>query len=257
MHRFPATIRHVATLAASASVHVALAAVAGGHGATGELQQSSPRTELIVELEAAPPTVDGAEERAPRERVPPPRHTHKHSYPVPADHDSRAHDPSLRHLPVPASPVAQATTERPTEERHAEPDTHAEPVRFVLSAGSALRTHGTLATSGVQPASGSQSGDVGEILKANEVDVPATLRTSAAVVYPAEARDASIEADVPVEIVVEATGSVSAARALSKHGLGLEEAAVRAVRAYSFSPARRQGRAVRVRMRWTVRFQLR
>jgi len=40
-------------------------------------------------------------------------------------------------------------------------------------------------------------------------------------------------------------------------GYGLDEEAVRAMRAYRFSPARRDGLPVRVRMPWTVQFRLR
>jgi len=37
----------------------------------------------------------------------------------------------------------------------------------------------------------------------------------------------------------------------------IDEAALRGVRAYRFSPARRAGKALAVRMRWLMRFQLR
>ena len=47
------------------------------------------------------------------------------------------------------------------------------------------------------------------------------------------------------------------ARALTHVGYGLDEAALRAIRAYRFSPARRAGRPVPVRMRWSVQFRLR
>jgi hypothetical protein len=47
------------------------------------------------------------------------------------------------------------------------------------------------------------------------------------------------------------------ARALHEPGYGLSEAAVNAVRHYRFAAASRHGEPVRVRMRWTVTFQLR
>ena len=71
------------------------------------------------------------------------------------------------------------------------------------------------------------------------------------------ARQAEIESDFPVEIVVDSDGSVAAARAVNRVGYGLDEAALRAIREYRFSPALRAGRPVRVRMRWTVQFRLR
>jgi hypothetical protein len=52
-------------------------------------------------------------------------------------------------------------------------------------------------------------------------------------------------------------GVVVSARALGRVGYGLEEAAVRSIRGYRFEPARRTGHPVAVRMRWTMRFELR
>jgi protein TonB len=75
--------------------------------------------------------------------------------------------------------------------------------------------------------------------------------------YPATARAAEIEADVPLEIVVDARGAVVDARGRAHAGYGLDEAAARAVRAYRFAPAQRGGVPVAVRMRWTMQFRLR
>ena len=47
------------------------------------------------------------------------------------------------------------------------------------------------------------------------------------------------------------------ARAVVRAGYGLDDAAVRAIRDYRFSPAIRAGSPVAVRMRWTVQFRLR
>jgi TonB family protein len=95
------------------------------------------------------------------------------------------------------------------------------------------------------------------IFEARDVSVPARLLSSVPVRYPAQASAAEIEAEVPLEIVLDAQGVVVQARALSAVGYGLSDAAVEAVRHYRFSPALRDGHAVRVRMRWTVSFQLR
>jgi TonB family protein len=75
--------------------------------------------------------------------------------------------------------------------------------------------------------------------------------------YPRAAEAAGIESRVPLEIVVDARGNVTSARCLSHVGYGLDEAALRGIRDYRFSPARRHGRAVPVRMRWVVQFELR
>jgi protein TonB len=89
------------------------------------------------------------------------------------------------------------------------------------------------------------------------VSVPARLLSSSPLVYPPAARQAEIESDFPVEIVVDLDGRVIAARAITRAGYDLDEAALRAIRAYRFSPAMRGGQPVRVRMRWTVQFRLR
>jgi hypothetical protein len=62
-----------------------------------------------------------------------------------------------------------------------------------------------------------------------------------------------VEADVLLDLVVDGEGRVTSARPSAAEGLGLADAAVRA---YRFSPARRAGHPVRVRMRWTVAFCL-
>jgi protein TonB len=89
------------------------------------------------------------------------------------------------------------------------------------------------------------------------VDSRATLLMGASASYTSEAEAAGVEANVPLELVVDALGIVVGARALAHVGYGLEEAALRSVRAFRFSPARRAGKALAVRMRWVMRFQLR
>jgi TonB family protein len=74
--------------------------------------------------------------------------------------------------------------------------------------------------------------------------------------YPPAARAAAVEADLPLELVVDARGTVVDARLLRHAGYGLDEAALHAVRAYRFIPAQRAGRGVSVRMRWVVNFRL-
>jgi protein TonB len=90
----------------------------------------------------------------------------------------------------------------------------------------------------------------------NLVSTPARLVSRAPLAYPPAARAAQIETDVRVEIIVDAAGRVVSARPLTDTGYGLDDAAVRAVRGYRFSPATKDGRAVAVRMRWTVQFRL-
>ena len=89
------------------------------------------------------------------------------------------------------------------------------------------------------------------------VDAPAKLLRGAPPSYTAAAESAGIEAEVPLEVVIDASGSVQTARPLTHVGYGLDEAAISAVRHYRFAPARRANKLVAVRMRWVMRFQLR
>ena len=130
--------------------------------------------------------------------------------------------------------------------------------RFALSAGTiAVRSDGT---KGVAAAVGQgDPGPTDEVtapLPENAVDVPARLATAASLLYPEAARRAQLEVELPLELVVSPQGRVRAAVALAHPGYGLEEAALSAVRSYVFHPARRAGRAVSVRMKWTVQFRL-
>ena len=137
-------------------------------------------------------------------------------------------------------------------------DVPAAPARFALAVG----TIGTIGTQ-VRPAPLAAAAHVdddggdGNVVGEGDVTVPARLVWASPLVYPAAARQAEVEVDLPLEIVVAPDGRVAAARAVSRVGYGLEEAALQALRAYRFSPALRAGRPVRVRMRWTVQFRLR
>ena len=106
------------------------------------------------------------------------------------------------------------------------------------------------------PASGSSEGENAPFAE-RQVDSPAKLRSGAAPSYTAAAESAGIEAELPLEVVIDRAGAVTAARALEHVGYGLDEAALAAVKRYVFSPALRAGRPVSVRMRWLLRFQLR
>jgi TonB family protein len=137
--------------------------------------------------------------------------------------------------------------------------------RFALTAATVATGPGVAAAPSVSAAprpalsAGGRAGvsDGGEAFGEADVSAPARLLSSAPVVYPAAARAAEIEVDLPIEIVVGTDGRVSAARPLMRGGYGLDEAALQALRAYRFSPARRDGRPVPVRMRWTIQFHLR
>jgi periplasmic protein TonB len=91
----------------------------------------------------------------------------------------------------------------------------------------------------------------------SQVDRPAKQQSGAPPSYTAAAEAAGVEVELPLELVIDRTGSVQSARTLQHVGYGLDEAAVAAVRRYRFSPAWRAGKPVAVRMRYVLRFQLR
>jgi protein TonB len=129
------------------------------------------------------------------------------------------------------------------------------PPRFVMAFGTAAT-----ATEGQSKTGGSgtteESGDATETYPESGVSSRARLLAGAPPEYPPAARAAAVEADLPLEIVVNASGSVVDARLLRHAGYGLDEAALRAIRAYRFAPAQRAGHGVSVRMRWVVDFRL-
>jgi protein TonB len=88
------------------------------------------------------------------------------------------------------------------------------------------------------------------------VSSPARLARGGAPPYPPSARADGIEGDVVLELVLSAAGSVESARVVKPAGHGLDDAALSAVRGYRFSPASKDGHAVRVRMHWTMQFRL-
>lgn len=74
--------------------------------------------------------------------------------------------------------------------------------------------------------------------------------------YTEDARVAAVEGKVRVELTVDETGKVTAARVLEGLGHGLDEAAVDAVRGASFSPATRCGKPVAATFTVAIRFAL-
>jgi periplasmic protein TonB len=154
--------------------------------------------------------------------------------------------------------VASAGAPAPVVDAPSSEEDETPPSLFVLSAGTvATRAVGVPAGASSTPGAGTGSASDGDAVGERDVSEPARLLSSSPLVYPPAARQAEIEIDFPVEIVVDAQGRVISTRAVTHAGYGLDEAALRAIRAYRFSPARRAGRPVGVRMRWTVQFRLR
>ena len=201
----------------------------------------------LVEETPSPPEPDEHAAPSPnRVAKAAPEHGHQHRYPVPTTHDATPHDPKLEHLPA-APEALSARSDAPIVAAPVAQEAH-----FVMR----MPPPGAAAAAGVQRGSAAQTGDVSAIVPEAAVSARATLLSSAPASYPPEARSTEAEADVSLEIVVDATGVVREARALSRAGLGFEEAALAAIRGYRFSPALKDGHPVRVRMRWSVQFRL-
>ncbi len=130
--------------------------------------------------------------------------------------------------------------------------TNDEAPRFTIAIGAAAGNAFGLVSSPGTP----QSLDPGDAHAEPSVDAPARLVRGPAPRYPDAARAGSIEGDVHVELVVDASGAVESARVVRGLGHGLDEAALLAARQYRFVPATAGGRAVRVRMDWSVQFRL-
>jgi protein TonB len=195
---------------------------------------------------------------------------------VAPDHDAHPHDPSLVHLAgrAPSETPSAVTPEKqapnvtapspeisPLHDEPTAPSSPEAPLRFVLGAAGRT-TNGRTGQRDAEAANGTGANVGGPstfdraVVPDSAVDQPARLLSSVPVVYPEAARAAGMEADIPLELVVDGDGRVTSARHLTAQGLGLTEAALRAVRGYRFTPARRAGRAVPVRMRWIVTFRL-
>jgi protein TonB len=242
------------TMGLSLVTHAAIAAVAvgGGHRApAASIAEVGPAVEVAVDVTVPEPPRDEAHVPSAAPSPAPHAHTHTHPYPVPPDHDAHPHDPSLVHVPAAPAPAAA-------------PDVVAAPAeaatpRFTLAIAPGSVSFGSAkGTSTGAPSSVSESAPSAAEetpLPASSVTVPARRIDAPLSAYPDEARRAGIEGDVPVEIVVDARGAVIDARAVRHVGYGLDEAAVAAVRRWRFTPAQKDGRAVRVRMTCDVAFR--
>jgi TonB family protein len=243
-------------LAASGVLHVSVA----GAMLTTSAGHARPAAEQVITVDLdetpAPPVVPAPQtepEQEPEAHAHP-HPSHTHPYPVPPSHDMHPHDPDLVHTGEPAhehdvepaAPAAVATAEAPAP-------------RFTISLGAA-KVGATVVASGADGAGHgghSEGGAENELVPESRVAVPAKLVAAFQPAYPPAARAAEVEAEVPLEIVVDASGRVIDANVRTRAGYGFDEAALSAIRHYRFSPAERDGHRVRVRMRWTVQFRLR
>jgi TonB family protein len=247
--------------------HAALVvAVQGGsgHGPVAMAAAKAPANEIEVDPAAVmAPKVEEAEE-APLPAVPAAGaraatpHAHTHPYLVAEDHDTRPHDPAIEHEHAMAIRREEAAEAAAAVAGPAD----APMPRFTMSLGGAVHANGAVATVGAATGAGTAlaAGEEhvgGAVLSESQVSVPAKLALRVEPEYPASARMQEIEAEVPLEIVVDTSGAVIEAHVTKRAGRGFDEASLAAIRRYRFTPALLEGRKVRVRMNWAVRFELR
>src|ERR1700722_11617697 len=83
-----------------------------------------------------------------------------------------------------------------------------------------------------------------------------TLRTRVEATYPPDALRDKVEGKVGLEVVVDDTGSVVSAKVTGPAGHGFDEAALDAVRRFSFAPARQNGTPIRSTLQLSYEFHL-
>lgn len=233
----------------SLALHGALLFTALGHPSSARAGDAPQTIDVDLTSTQAPLADLAPPEDAPHAHESPAYPHHTHPYPVPPSHDWTPHDPNLVHVFAPAAPAAPPAAAAPALTSDDEmPHFH-----IVVGTGDA-EAHGHV--SAAAPAL-HEEGDDGSPVPEQHVTSRARLASGGAPAYPESARADGIEADVPLEIVVSPAGTVEAARVLRPAGHGLDAAALDAVRAYRFTPATKDGHAVRVRMQWLVQFRLR
>ncbi|MES2803145.1 MAG: TonB family protein [Bdellovibrionota bacterium] len=83
-----------------------------------------------------------------------------------------------------------------------------------------------------------------------------TLLRDVRIPYPAEAKKNNVEGAVVMDLIIDQDGKVRSVELVAGPGVGLNEAAVQAVRSFLFSPAMVRDQKVAVKIRYTYRFVL-
>jgi TonB family protein len=105
-------------------------------------------------------------------------------------------------------------------------------------------------------AAGQQDTNAGSGIEGSQQDAvtPPALRSRAEATYPPDALRDNLSATVGLEIVVDDTGNVVDARVIAPAGHGFDEAALAAVRKFTFTPAKRNGNAIRSTLQLAYEF---
>lgn len=195
---------------------------------------------IAVSLLAAGEDRPGLAVGPPPPASPPPAATTVRPPPPPAaPTPSRRRPPRLASAPAAPGPVAETMPAGPLA---APAEGAPQPSREVATLDPSAHP-GTAAT-------------VRRVFGEGEVDGVASPRQRVRPDYPRRARVLGREADVGLEVLVEADGSVSGVALLASGGDAFDRAALEAVGRERWRPARLAGAAVPSRVRFTVRFRL-
>jgi periplasmic protein TonB len=239
---------------AHAAVTLVLTTTLGHPGPAESTRDDAVSVEVTTEVQVTPAPQAPAPEPTAAAAADHPAHwpTHTHPYPVPADHDWTPHDPNLVHVHAPLAHDAPANPQAPARAAPAVTAGDDTPTFTIAVSTGDGDAHGAVSSTGTAAPHEESS----EPLPEQSVDGPARLVRGVAPSYPEGARAAGIEGDVRLELVVSTSGAVESTRVVQGIGHGLDEAALQAVRQFRFAPATREGRAVRVRMGWSMQFRL-
>jgi protein TonB len=230
------------TLAVSLAMHLG-ALVASGIHSRPPARAETTAVEVAIDTQA-PPAAD------------PPRNE-----PVPNDLPALApvkearvrHEAVAVRAVVPAAPKSEDTP--PAQAPHALVSDDALPHFTIVTSPTNTGGQNLAKSSGVATTFAGAPDDDAPYAE-GAVDAPARPARQVRPEYPVQARSNGIEGLVKLEIVLSSAGVVTSVRALSHPGYGFEEEAIVAARRTPFTPAMKRGRAVPVRMVWTVEFQL-
>jgi TonB family protein len=229
-------------LGVSLAMHLGVFVAAGMHRPSPRPVETTA-VEIAIEAEAPP-------------ALPPPKEE-----PVP--NDVPAHPPvkeaTVHHEALAVRAVAATTPKAedtpPAEAPHALVSDDALPHFTIATSPAGTRGESLAKSSGTATTLEGPPNDDAPYAE-GAVDVPARPTRQVKPRYPLQAQSSGIEGLVKLEIVVSSSGVVESVRAVSHPGHGFEDEAIAAARKTSFTPARKHGRAVPVRMLWTVEFRL-
>jgi TonB family protein len=230
-------------LGISLAIHLGAFLAAGMHRRPPGAPVETTAVEIAIETEPPPAPVRPREEPVPND-MPAPAPVKE----APVHHEA----PAVRGV---AAMAQRSEDTPPAEATHAAVSDDALP-HFAIATSPTGASGASLAKSSAAATTFEGAPDDDAPYAEGSVDIPARAALQVRPRYPLQARSSGIEGLVKLEIVLSSAGVVQSVRPLSHAGHGFEEEAIAAAWRTPFTPAVKHGRAVPVRMAWTVEFQL-